>query len=218
MLTGSGHTNRNKEPHVLCVLCCLWLRWWRRAPRSCAGWRSALLRLRKEVARMQWTCRRRSPCTWLKHGENSTLTSAVAWTEMIWCTFIFASSFLSHVSHQFCLFCVCVTVFCSRPMDAVAEGRNPAPDSLWRRYSEFELLRNYLIVTYPYIVVPPLPEKRVSSVCFGCVTVHSKTSQLSRVSKPNNKINCDAKVEMGVGKKGSLLAALAISVLSSLYS
>lgn len=50
-----------------------------------------------------------------------------------------------------------------RPMDAVAEGRNPAPDSLWRRYSEFELLRSYLVVTYPYIVVPPLPEKRVSS-------------------------------------------------------
>lgn len=49
----------------------------------------------------------------------------------------------------------------SRPMDAVAEGRNLAPDSLWRRYSEFELLRNYLIVTYPYIVAPPLPEKRV---------------------------------------------------------
>lgn len=50
-------------------------------------------------------------------------------------------------------------------MDAVAEGRNPAPDSLWRRYSEFELLRNYLIVTYPYIVAPPLPEKRVSLAC-----------------------------------------------------
>lgn len=49
-------------------------------------------------------------------------------------------------------------------MDAVAEGHNPAPDCLWRRYSEFELLRNYLIVTYPYIVVPPLPEKRVSPV------------------------------------------------------
>ncbi|CAI5637516.1 sorting nexin-4 isoform X1 [Oreochromis niloticus] len=52
----------------------------------------------------------------------------------------------------------------TRPMDAVAEGRNPAPDCLWRRYSEFELLRNYLIVTYPYIVVPPLPEKRAEFV------------------------------------------------------
>uniref|UniRef100_G3Q6V3 PX domain-containing protein n=1 Tax=Gasterosteus aculeatus aculeatus TaxID=481459 RepID=G3Q6V3_GASAC len=52
----------------------------------------------------------------------------------------------------------------TRPMDAVAEGRNPAPDSLWRRYSEFELLRNYLLVTYPYIVVPPLPEKRAEFV------------------------------------------------------
>uniref|UniRef100_A0A0F8CXP7 Sorting nexin-4 n=1 Tax=Larimichthys crocea TaxID=215358 RepID=A0A0F8CXP7_LARCR len=49
-------------------------------------------------------------------------------------------------------------------MDAVVEGRNPAPDALWRRYSEFELLRNYLIVTYPYIVVPPLPEKRAEFV------------------------------------------------------
>lgn len=52
----------------------------------------------------------------------------------------------------------------TRPMDAVAEGHNPAPDCLWRRYSEFELLRNYLIVTYPYIVVPPLPEKRAEFV------------------------------------------------------
>ncbi|XP_027899421.1 sorting nexin-4-like isoform X1 [Xiphophorus couchianus] len=52
----------------------------------------------------------------------------------------------------------------TRPMDAIAEGRNPPPDSLWRRYSEFELLRNYLIVTYPYIVVPPLPEKRAEFV------------------------------------------------------
>uniref|UniRef100_A0A8C9XMJ5 Sorting nexin 4 n=1 Tax=Sander lucioperca TaxID=283035 RepID=A0A8C9XMJ5_SANLU len=39
-----------------------------------------------------------------------------------------------------------------------------SPDSLWRRYSEFELLRNYLLVTYPYIVVPPLPEKRAEFV------------------------------------------------------
>ena len=33
--------------------------------------------------------------------------------------------------------------------------------SLWRRYSEFELLRNYLEIMYPAIVVPPLPEKKV---------------------------------------------------------
>ncbi|CAN9508029.1 unnamed protein product [Ophioblennius macclurei] len=52
----------------------------------------------------------------------------------------------------------------TRPMDEVTEGHNPAPDSLWRRYSEFELLRNYLIITYPYVVVPPLPEKRAEFV------------------------------------------------------
>ncbi|XP_044593762.1 sorting nexin-4-like [Cotesia glomerata] len=33
--------------------------------------------------------------------------------------------------------------------------------SLWRRYTEFEMLRAYLETTYPYIVVPSLPEKRV---------------------------------------------------------
>ncbi|XP_014224587.1 sorting nexin-4-like [Trichogramma pretiosum] len=33
--------------------------------------------------------------------------------------------------------------------------------TLWRRYTEFELLRMYLEVSYPYIVVPPLPEKKV---------------------------------------------------------
>uniref|UniRef100_A0A3Q2DGA6 Sorting nexin 4 n=1 Tax=Cyprinodon variegatus TaxID=28743 RepID=A0A3Q2DGA6_CYPVA len=52
----------------------------------------------------------------------------------------------------------------TRSMEAIAEGLNPPPDCLWRRYSEFELLRNYLIVTYPYIVVPPLPEKRAEFV------------------------------------------------------
>lgn len=51
----------------------------------------------------------------------------------------------------------------ARLIDAGAEGRSPAPNFLWRRYSEFELLRSYLVVTYPFIVVPPLPEKRVSS-------------------------------------------------------
>ncbi|XP_046313930.1 sorting nexin-4 isoform X3 [Marmota monax] len=41
-----------------------------------------------------------------------------------------------------------------------ADGQSVLTDSLWRRYSEFELLRNYLLVYYPHIVVPPLPEKR----------------------------------------------------------
>lgn len=52
-------------------------------------------------------------------------------------------------------------------MDAASEGTSPASESLWRRYSEFELLRNYLLVTYPFVVVPPLPEKRVSGA--SCV-------------------------------------------------
>lgn len=50
-----------------------------------------------------------------------------------------------------------------RPAETVPGGGAPAaPDTLWRRYSEFELLRTFLLVTYPYIIIPPLPEKRVS--------------------------------------------------------
>lgn len=60
------------------------------------------------------------------------------------------------------LFYIIIPVF--RPAESVSEGGTPAtPDTLWRRYSEFELLRTYLLVTYPYIIVPPLPEKRVRS-------------------------------------------------------
>uniref|UniRef100_A0A3B3WV05 PX domain-containing protein n=1 Tax=Poecilia mexicana TaxID=48701 RepID=A0A3B3WV05_9TELE len=53
----------------------------------------------------------------------------------------------------------------TRPAESVSEEGTPvAPDTLWRRYSEFELLRTYLLVTYPYIIVPPLPEKRAEFV------------------------------------------------------
>ncbi|KAM6979378.1 sorting nexin-4-like [Tautogolabrus adspersus] len=53
----------------------------------------------------------------------------------------------------------------TRPAESVPEGSTPAaPDTLWRRYSEFELLRTYLLVTYSYIIIPPLPEKRAEFV------------------------------------------------------
>ncbi|XP_077436844.1 sorting nexin-4 isoform X2 [Vanacampus margaritifer] len=53
----------------------------------------------------------------------------------------------------------------TRPSETVPTVSPPStPDTLWRRYSEFELLRTYLLVTYPYIIVPPLPEKRAEFV------------------------------------------------------
>lgn len=33
--------------------------------------------------------------------------------------------------------------------------------TLWRRYSDFETLRNYLEIAYPFVIIPPLPEKKV---------------------------------------------------------
>lgn len=43
---------------------------------------------------------------------------------------------------------------------------------MWRRYTEFEWLHEYLQYTYPYIVIPPLPEKRV---LYGWQNVSSDT-------------------------------------------
>ncbi|CAH0729215.1 unnamed protein product, partial [Brenthis ino] len=33
--------------------------------------------------------------------------------------------------------------------------------TIWRRYTEFEQIHDYMQVTYPHVVIPPLPEKRV---------------------------------------------------------
>lgn len=55
-----------------------------------------------------------------------------------------------------------LTLFLFRSVEHI-DGQSVLTDSLWRRYSEFELLRNYLLVYYPHVVVPPLPEKRVRS-------------------------------------------------------
>ncbi|XP_077392668.1 sorting nexin-4 [Festucalex cinctus] len=53
----------------------------------------------------------------------------------------------------------------TRPSETVPNVSPPTtPDTLWRRYSEFELLRTYLLVTYPFIIIPPLPEKRAEFV------------------------------------------------------
>lgn len=43
------------------------------------------------------------------------------------------------------------------------KGFGDGATSVWRRYSEFELIRNYLEAIYPQVVVPPLPEKKVCS-------------------------------------------------------
>lgn len=67
-------------------------------------------------------------------------------------------------------------VSCFRAVEPQSEGQCAPVDSLWRRYSEFELLRNYLSVTYPHIVVPPLPEKRVrkaeAAACFVLFAIY----------------------------------------------
>lgn len=52
------------------------------------------------------------------------------------------------------------------------QDRIPKLTTVWRRYTEFEQFRNYLEVAYPYIVLAPLPEKRVT---FGWQKVSSDT-------------------------------------------
>lgn len=48
-----------------------------------------------------------------------------------------------------------------RVTDANWTGAISRLSTVWRRYTEFEQLRAYLEVTYPFIVLSPLPEKRV---------------------------------------------------------
>ncbi|KAK6631069.1 hypothetical protein RUM44_003242 [Polyplax serrata] len=45
--------------------------------------------------------------------------------------------------------------------------------TIWRRYTEFEQLHSYLEVTYPYLILPPLPEKKI---LFGWQKSGSDTS------------------------------------------
>lgn len=49
----------------------------------------------------------------------------------------------------------------TKVMDPNFESAPLKVSSLWRRYTEFELLRAYLEISYPYVVLPPLPEKKV---------------------------------------------------------
>ena len=66
------------------------------------------------------------------------------------------SSSASHEDYRL----VCIVI--DRVTDPEMNGYGEPPTGVWRRYSEFELLRSYLEVMYPAIVVPPVPEKRVS--------------------------------------------------------
>ncbi|XP_076455897.1 sorting nexin-4-like [Babylonia areolata] len=50
----------------------------------------------------------------------------------------------------------------TRVTDPNMRGYGEGATSVWRRYSEFELLRNYLDATFPAVVVPPLPEKKAT--------------------------------------------------------
>jgi len=64
------------------------------------------------------------------------------------------------------------------------------PTGVWRRYSEFELLRSYLEVMYPAIVVPPIPEKRVSMLLLCailCLSVQLNLVILHCPSVPSGK-------------------------------
>ncbi|XP_053408760.1 sorting nexin-4-like [Mercenaria mercenaria] len=50
----------------------------------------------------------------------------------------------------------------TRITDNSVKCKGDGTTSLWRRYSEFELLRNYLDIMHPALVIPPLPEKKAT--------------------------------------------------------
>lgn len=53
-------------------------------------------------------------------------------------------------------------LFFIRANDKNWRGGLSPTGSVWRRYSEFELLRFQLENKYPEVIIPPLPEKKAS--------------------------------------------------------
>ncbi|CAF3836752.1 unnamed protein product [Rotaria sp. Silwood1] len=49
-----------------------------------------------------------------------------------------------------------------RPRTSISSNKDIQSSSVFRRYSDFETLRNYLVAKYSWIVVPVLPEKTIS--------------------------------------------------------
>ena len=79
---------------------------------------------------------------------------------------------------------VFLKLFSSRVIDHNMTGYGNPPKSLWRRYNEFELLRYYLEVMYPHIMIPPLPEKKVS--WFGLILMFQHLFHPNNISGITN--------------------------------
>ncbi len=51
----------------------------------------------------------------------------------------------------------------SRPKTSVSNNKDSESTCVFRRYSDFETLRNYLVAKYSWVIVPVLPEKTVKN-------------------------------------------------------
>ncbi len=76
-------------------------------------------------------------------------------------------SFLLSLHFYYLICCCSVTGKGSSSDSGGEELGSKNRNEVWRRYSEFEVLRNFLSVAYPFIVIPPLPEKAVSYLVYG---------------------------------------------------
>lgn len=91
----------------------------------------------------------------LSHTDTSDIDKILtAWVQGFILSAEYIITFMLHVPHKR-VFEIC------RVTDEDMPGYLEPPTSLWRRYSEFELLKSYLEAMYPAFVIPPLPEKRV---------------------------------------------------------
>lgn len=57
-------------------------------------------------------------------------------------------------------------IWISRPRPLTSSNNNKDTQSIcvFRRYSDFETLRNYLVAKYSWVIVPVLPEKTVKTM------------------------------------------------------
>ncbi len=59
--------------------------------------------------------------------------------------------------------CYIVYLIESKPKISASNNKDIETVCVFRRYSDFETLRNYLVAKYSWVIVPALPEKTVKT-------------------------------------------------------
>uniref|UniRef100_A0A0K8RCE1 Putative sorting nexin n=1 Tax=Ixodes ricinus TaxID=34613 RepID=A0A0K8RCE1_IXORI len=52
-------------------------------------------------------------------------------------------------------------IYVAYQVESIIREPEKTPYIVWRRYSDFEVLHSHLQDSFPYVIIPPLPERKV---------------------------------------------------------